>query len=57
MLPINGFKRVENASQINKDFIENYNEESAEGYFLVVDVQFPEKLHYLHNDLPFSLKQ
>ena len=56
-MPVNGFKRVENASQINKDFIENYNEESAEGYFLVVDVQSPEKLHYLHNDLPFSLKQ
>ena len=31
----------------------NYNEESDEGYFLEVDIQYPEKLHELHNDLPF----
>ena len=29
------------------------NEESNEGYFLEVDVQYLEKLHELHNDLPF----
>ena len=29
------------------------NEESDKGYFLEVDVQYPEKLHDLHNDLPF----
>ena len=34
-------------------FIKNYNEESNEGYFLEVDVQYPEKLHELHKDLPF----
>ena len=28
-------------------------EESDEGYFLEVDVQYPEKFHKLHNDLPF----
>ena len=28
-------------------------EESDEGFFLEVDVQYPEKLHELHNDLPF----
>ena len=26
---------------------------SDEGYFLDVDVQYPEKLHELHNVLPF----
>ena len=31
----------------------NYNEESDEGYFLEVDVIHFEKLHKLHNDLPF----
>ena len=31
----------------------NYNEESDEGYFLEVDVQYPEKLQEPHNDLPF----
>ena len=37
----------------NKDFIKNYIEESDEGYFLEVDVQYTEKLHELHNDLKF----
>ena len=31
--------------------MEKYNEESDAGYFLEVDVQYPEKLHELHNDL------
>ena len=37
----------------NKDFIKNYNEESDQEYFLEVDIQYPEKLHELHNDLLF----
>ena len=40
-LPVNGFMRVEEISQFNKDFIESYHEESDEGYFLEVDVQYP----------------
>ena len=47
------FERIEDTSQFNEDFIRNYNEKSDEGYFLDVDVQYPEKLHELHNDLPF----
>ena len=31
----------------------SYNEESDEGYFLKVDVQYVQKLHELHDDLPF----
>ena len=42
-----------NTSQFNENFIKNYNEESDERYFLEVNVQYPEKLHGLHNDLPF----
>ena len=34
-------------------FIKNYNEESDERYFLEADVQHPEKLHDLYNDLSF----
>ena len=34
-------------SQFNEYFIKNYSEESYEGYFLEVDVQYPEKLHEL----------
>ena len=52
-LPVNGFKWVKNTSQISKDFTENYNEDSDDGYFLEVDLQYPETLHDLHNDLPF----
>ena len=52
-LPVNNFEWIKDTSQFNKDFIKNYNEESHEGYFLKVDVQYLEKLHELHNDLPF----
>ena len=49
---LNNFEWVKDTSQFNEDFIKNYNEESDEGYFLEVDVQYLEKLHELHNDLP-----
>ena len=52
-LPVAGFKWVKNTSQFSKDFIENYNEDSDERNFLEVDIQYPEKLHELH-DSPFS---
>ena len=29
------------------------NDESNKGYFLKVDVKYPENLHNLHNDLHF----
>ena len=32
MLPVNGFKWVEDISQFSKDFIENNNEDSDDGY-------------------------
>ena len=31
---------MKDTSQFNEDFIKNYNEESNEGYFLEVDVQY-----------------
>ena len=52
-LPVNNFEWIKDTSQFNKDFIESCNEESDEGYFLEVDVQYLEKLYELHNDLPF----
>ena len=30
----NNFDWIENTSQLNEDFMKNYNEESDEGYFL-----------------------
>ena len=50
---INKFEWIKDISQFNEDFIKHYNEESSEGYFLEVDVQYPEKLDKLHNDLQF----
>ena len=52
-LPVNNFEGMEDASQFNEDFIKSYNEESDERYFLKIYDQYPEKLHELHNDLPF----
>ena len=48
---------MEDASQFNEDFMKNVNQETDEGYFIEVDVQYPRKLHELHNDLPFLPKR
>ena len=53
-LPVNNFQWIKNTSQFSEDVMKkNYNEESDEGYLLEVGVQYPEKLHDFHNDLPF----
>ena len=36
---------VEDISGFNEDFIKRYNDESDEGYFLKVDVQYHKSLH------------
>ena len=51
-LSVSSFEWTKDTSQFNEDFIKNYNEESDEGYFFEVDIQYLEKLHELHNDLP-----
>ena len=50
---VNDFKWVEDIPEFHENFIKSYNEESDEGYFLEVDIQYPEQLHDLHNDSPF----
>ena len=45
--PVNKFEWIKDTSKFIEDFIKNYNEERDEGYFLKVDVQYPEKLHEL----------
>ena len=56
-IPVNNFEQIENTFQFNKAFIKNYNGESDKGYFLKSGVQYIEKLHELHNDLPFLPKK
>ena len=52
-LLVNNFEQIKDTSKFNEDFIKNYSEESEEEYFVIVDVQYLEKLHKLHNDLLF----
>ena len=56
-LPVNGFKWVNDTSEINEELIKNYNEDNDKGYILEVDVKYPRKLHDLHSDLPFLPKR
>ena len=39
--------------EIHLNLIKNlsYNQDSYQGYFLEVDVQYPEELHELHSDI------
>ena len=53
-LPLNGFMwHHEYLSDFNKDFTINYDENSDEGCFLEVDVEYPKRLFGSHKDLPF----
>ena len=45
--PVNDFKWVEHISKINEDFIKTYNDESDQGYFFEVDIQYSKKLRNL----------
>ena len=47
----------EKTSQFNKYFMKDYSDDSNEGHFIKTDVQYPENLHNLHNDLPFCPKE
>ena len=44
-------------SKINERFIKNHDEYSDKRYILEVDVEYPKRLHNLHNDLPFLLER
>ena len=52
-LLVNKFEWLQDTSQFSEDVMKNHDEEIDEGYFLEVHVQYPEKLHELHSDLPF----
>ena len=38
-LPVNGFKWVSDVTEINEEFIKNYDENNDKGYILEVDVK------------------
>ena len=46
-LPVDGFKWIKKLSELNEDFIKNYDENSDTGYFLEVDVEYPKKVYLI----------
>ena len=50
---VGGFRWIEDISEIDEDFIKNYDESSDISYFLKVDTEYLKELHDMHNDLPF----
>ena len=50
-LPFEGFKWLKN---IDKFDIMSISDKSPIGYFLEVDLEYPEELHELHNDFPLA---
>ena len=55
--PVNGFKWINDVTEIDEKFIKNYDEDSDKGYILEVDVKYLKKLHDLHSDLPYFPKR
>ena len=50
-LPVNNFDWIKDTPKSNEDFVKSFNGESDEEYFLEVDIQYPEKLHELHDNV------
>ena len=50
-LPYREFEWLENVVEFNLNSI---NEKSDTGYFLEVDLRYPNALHELHNDYPLA---
>ena len=50
-LPYEGFKWLKN---VDKFDVMSINEKSPIGYFLEVDLEYPDELHELHNDFPLA---
>ena len=50
--PYKGFKWLKNIDEFD---IMSINDKSPIGYFLEVDLEYPDELHELHNDFPLAL--
>ena len=56
-LPVDEFEWVEDISEIDENFIKNYDEDSNIGYFIEADIEYPKELHNKLSDLPFSTRK
>ena len=52
-LPVDGFEWVDDISEIDENFIKNYDEDSNVDYFIKADIKYPKELHNKHSDLSF----
>ena len=53
-LPVSGFMWYNGyLSDFNEDFMKIYDENSDEGYFLEVDIEYPKRVWSFHKELPF----
>ena len=50
-LPYEGFEWLKNVDEFN---VMSISEKSPIGYFLEVDLEYPDELHELHNDYPLA---
>ena len=50
-LPYEKFERVKNVDELD---VMSINKKSDVGYFLEVDLEYPNELHELHNDYPLA---
>ena len=50
-LPVDGFEWIEDISEIDENFIKNYDADSNVGYFIEADIEYPKELHNKHSDL------
>ena len=51
-IPVGEFELV-NPENYTEDIIKKYNQNDDYGAILIVDIDYPKKLHKLHSDLPF----
>lgn len=52
-LPYDGFKWAHDCESFSPERIKNIPDDSKIGYFLEVDLEYPESLHDKHNEYPF----
>ena len=52
-LSVDSFEWKKNMSKFNKNFIKFFDEDKDIGYILEVDVEYPKRLHNLHNGILF----